>query len=148
MCHPGETDHMPVDKTWGILVPSGIHTRHIVYVDLFNSLNTLSLFLITPSSSYSLQSDSAPRLTLRSVIFLRKFSLSLSQRNGPGLSSLISIPSTGIATNLNLLWRPLSTRNVPVNVSPSTLTFKLACFHGQLTRLLFQRWMTQKEEQL
>ena len=44
MCHPGETDYMPVDKTWGILDPSGIHTRHIVYVDFFNSLNTLSLF--------------------------------------------------------------------------------------------------------
>ena len=24
MCHPGETDYMPVDKTWGILDPSGI----------------------------------------------------------------------------------------------------------------------------
>ena len=24
MCHPGETDFMPVDKTWGILDPSGI----------------------------------------------------------------------------------------------------------------------------
>ena len=35
---------MPVDKTWGILYPSSIHTRHIVYVDFFNSLNTLSLF--------------------------------------------------------------------------------------------------------
>ena len=44
MCHPGETDHMPVDKTWGILDPSSTHTRHIVYVDFFNSLNTLSLF--------------------------------------------------------------------------------------------------------
>ena len=44
MCYPGETDHMPVDKTWGILDPSGTHTRHIVYVDFFNSLNTLSLF--------------------------------------------------------------------------------------------------------
>ena len=31
MCHPGETDHMPVDKTLGILDPSDIHTRHIVY---------------------------------------------------------------------------------------------------------------------
>ena len=41
---PGETDYMPVDKTWGILDPSSIHTRHIVYVDFFNSLNTLSLF--------------------------------------------------------------------------------------------------------
>ena len=41
MCHPGETDHMPVDKTWGILDPSDIHTRHLAYVDSFNSLNTL-----------------------------------------------------------------------------------------------------------
>ena len=32
MCYPGETNHMPVDKTWGILDPSGIHTRHIVYI--------------------------------------------------------------------------------------------------------------------
>ena len=24
MCHPRETDFMPVDKTWGILDPSGI----------------------------------------------------------------------------------------------------------------------------
>ena len=24
MCHPGETDYMPDDKTWGILDPSGI----------------------------------------------------------------------------------------------------------------------------
>ena len=24
MCHPGETDFMPVDKTWGILDPSSI----------------------------------------------------------------------------------------------------------------------------
>ena len=35
MCHPGETDYMSVDKTWGILDLSCIHTRHIVYVDLF-----------------------------------------------------------------------------------------------------------------
>ena len=31
MCHPGETNHMPVDKTWGILDSSGIHTHHIAY---------------------------------------------------------------------------------------------------------------------
>ena len=24
MCHPGETDFMPADRTWGILDPSGI----------------------------------------------------------------------------------------------------------------------------
>ena len=46
MCHPRETDQMPINKTWGILDPSGIHTRHIAYVDFFNSLNTLSLFCL------------------------------------------------------------------------------------------------------
>ena len=44
MCRPGEINHMPVDKTWGILNPSGIHTRHIVYVDFLNSFDSLSLF--------------------------------------------------------------------------------------------------------
>ena len=44
MCHLGETDYMPVDRTWGILDPSGIHIRRIVYVDFFNPINTLPLF--------------------------------------------------------------------------------------------------------
>ena len=43
MCHPGKTDYMPVDKTWGILDPFGIYNPYIVYVDIFNSFNTLSL---------------------------------------------------------------------------------------------------------
>ena len=38
MCHLGEMDYMLVDKTWRILNPSGIHTRHIVYADFFNPL--------------------------------------------------------------------------------------------------------------
>ena len=25
MCHPGDTDHMPVDTTWGILPSSGMN---------------------------------------------------------------------------------------------------------------------------
>ena len=54
MCHPGETDHMPVDKTWGILDPFGVRTRHIVYVDFFNSFDTVSLFCLLSSSSYVL----------------------------------------------------------------------------------------------
>ena len=46
MCHPGETDHMPVDKAWGILDPSDIHIHHVVYVEFFNSFDTLSLFCL------------------------------------------------------------------------------------------------------
>ena len=37
MCHPGETDYMPVDKTWGILDLSGIYIRRVVHV-LFHFL--------------------------------------------------------------------------------------------------------------
>ena len=25
MCHPGDTEHMPIDTTWGILHPSSMH---------------------------------------------------------------------------------------------------------------------------
>ena len=32
MCHPRETDYMPVNKTWEILDPSSIYIRHVVYV--------------------------------------------------------------------------------------------------------------------
>ena len=32
MCHPRETDYMPVDKTWGILDPSGIYIYLVMYV--------------------------------------------------------------------------------------------------------------------
>ena len=46
MCHPGETDHMLVDKTWGILDLSGLHIYHVVYVEFFNSFDTLSLFCL------------------------------------------------------------------------------------------------------
>ena len=36
MCHPGETNFMPVDKTWGILDPSGISISVVfVNVNLF-----------------------------------------------------------------------------------------------------------------
>ena len=52
MCHPGETKHMPVDKTWGILNPSGIHARHKIYKDFLNSFDTFQCFL-RPSSFFS-----------------------------------------------------------------------------------------------
>ena len=32
MCHPGETNYMPVDKTWGILDLSGIYIRYVMYM--------------------------------------------------------------------------------------------------------------------
>ena len=44
MCHPGETEHMPVDKTWGILNPSDIHICRIIYKDFLNSCDTFQCF--------------------------------------------------------------------------------------------------------
>ena len=32
MCHPGETDYMSIDKTWGILDLSSIYICRVVYV--------------------------------------------------------------------------------------------------------------------
>ena len=46
MCHPREIDHMPVDKTWGILNPFDIHTCHIIYIDFLNSFDSLCVFYI------------------------------------------------------------------------------------------------------
>ena len=45
---------------------------------------------------------------------------------------------TGIVTDLNLLQRPLSTRNVPVNVSPSTLMFNWLVFTANLPVYFFR----------
>ena len=60
MCRPGETDHMPVDKTWGILNPSGIHTRHIVYVGFLNSFDSPSLFFTSVFFFFFFYSPTAP----------------------------------------------------------------------------------------
>ena len=37
MCHPGETDYILVNKTWGILDPFGTYIRRVVHV-LFHFL--------------------------------------------------------------------------------------------------------------
>ena len=101
--------------------------------------------MITPSSSYVLQYDGIPRLILRSITFLKKSSRSLNQRNGPRLSSSTSIPSTGIVTDLNPLRQPLSTRSVPVNVSPSTLTFSWIVFIANLPVYFFRDGRSKKK---
>ena len=63
---------------------------------------------------------------------MKEFLRSLNQRNGPGLSSSTSIPSTGIVMDLNPLRRLLSTRSAPVSVSPSTSTFNWIVFTANL----------------
>ena len=121
MCHLREMDYMLVDKTWGILDLSGIY----IFVALcmcFIIFNTFMTVLIAPSLCF-LQYDGIPKLTSRSTTSLKNFLLSLNQRNGLGLSSSTSIPSTGIVTDLNPIRQLLSTRSAPISVSPSTSTF-------------------------
>ena len=84
MCHPGETDYMPVDKTWGILDPSGIYISIVLRMS-FIVFNTFMTVLIAPSLCF-LQYYGAPKLISRSTTFLKEFLQSLNQRNGCGLS--------------------------------------------------------------
>ena len=75
MCHPGEMDYMPVDKTWGILDLPGIY----IFVTLcmcFIIFNTFMTVLIAPSLCF-LQYDGAPKLISRGTTFLKEFLQSL-----------------------------------------------------------------------
>ena len=76
---------MPVDKTWGILDPSGISISIALCMCLFIFFNTFMTVLITPSLCF-LQYDGAPKLISRSTTFLKEFLQRLNQRSGRGLS--------------------------------------------------------------
>ena len=49
MYHLGETDYMLVDKTWGILDPSGIYISVALHMCLIVFFNTFMTILIDPS---------------------------------------------------------------------------------------------------
>ena len=124
MCHLGETEHMPVDKTWGILNPSGIHPSYNIWrLSLFETLQCfwrLSSFL---------QSDGAHKLISRSLTSLREFLPNPSQRNEPGPNSSILTPSTGIVMGPNLLKQQLNTKSELDNVSPSFPFVYIVCVY-------------------
>ena len=84
MCHPGETDYIPVDKTWGILDPLVYLYPSCCECD-FIFFNTLTTVLITPSL-YFLQYEGAHKLISRSTTFLKEFFQRPNQRSGRGLS--------------------------------------------------------------
>ena len=71
MCHPGEMDHMPVDKTWGILDPSGIYIRHVAYVEFFNSFDTSSLFCLPVFFLFFIV-QRCPKIDIEEYNFLEK----------------------------------------------------------------------------
>ena len=85
MCYLGETDYMPVDKTWGILDLSGIYISVALCMCFFIFFNTFMIIPITPSLCF-LQYDGAPKLISRSTTFLKEFLQSLNQRSRRGLS--------------------------------------------------------------
>ena len=53
MCHPSDTDHMPVDTTWGILSPSGMNPSISVLQCLIIMLLTVFFYSYGPSTSLS-----------------------------------------------------------------------------------------------
>ena len=81
MCHPGDAEHMPVDTTWGILHPSGMHPSYRV-TTLFNrsTYYVFFFFFNTFNRTLFLQFDGSHKLILRSSAFSRKFLLRPSQR--------------------------------------------------------------------
>ena len=79
MGRPGDTDFMPVDITWGILHPSSMDCPSNFNFIKFVEYNLTVLYLL-------LQLDDAPKLTLRSLLSLRKFSQRPSRRKGLGRS--------------------------------------------------------------
>ena len=52
MCRPGDTEYMPVDKTWGIMPPSSMHPSIFILAFLINMLLTI-FFYSGPSTSLS-----------------------------------------------------------------------------------------------
>ena len=57
MCHPGDNEFMPVDKTWGIMPPSGMHPFIKIYF-CFNSL------FLTPYCLSSCAAQDRPQISL------------------------------------------------------------------------------------
>ena len=53
MCRSGDTDHMPVGTTWGILPPSGMNSS-ILFPQFLINMSLIDFFYSSrPSSSFS-----------------------------------------------------------------------------------------------
>ena len=46
MCHLGDQDCMPIDKTWGIMPPSGMHLLVFRCLIVLSLIVTLTVFLL------------------------------------------------------------------------------------------------------
>ena len=65
MCHPGDNEFMPVDKTWGIMPPPGMHPSTETYF-YYNSFLTSNY-----PSPYAARNR--PRVSLEQFTFLESF---------------------------------------------------------------------------
>ena len=119
MGHPGDTDHMPVDTTWGILHLSRMHPSQCVN---FSDRSIEFNFLINFDRP-SLQSDGTHKLTLKSLVFLRRFSQRPSLKKGLGQNWSILRPYTGTVTDQSQHLQPLNTKQKFANVSSSSLLY-------------------------
>ena len=81
MCRPGDTEHMLVDTTWGIL-HFPICTRSSVLI--FTTVQYNSTFLVNFNRPSSLQLDGVHKLTLKSLVSLRIFFQRPSLKKGLG----------------------------------------------------------------
>ena len=54
MCHPSDQEFLPVDKTWGIMPPSGMHSSVFKFFNCVNSFITLTISFCSLGPSTSL----------------------------------------------------------------------------------------------
>ena len=138
MCHPGDTDHMPVDTTWGILSPFGMNP----------SISILQRLIIMLLIRLLLQFRIVHKSLWRSGVFWKGFSVNQSSRRGHEPSWSRLTPSIGIVTDQNQQQLPVITTLKFVNVSSSPYIWvSLIVLYFTLTiHLTFmQRWMLQRE---
>ena len=78
MCHPGDHEYMPVNKTWGIMPPSGMHSSIIRFSIVLNFLHViLTIHLL-------LQLGIVHKFRLNSGAFWKRFSTKLNYLRGCG----------------------------------------------------------------
>jgi len=68
MCHPGDNKYMPVEKTWGIMPPSGMRPSMLMFITVLNFLHVILIVRLL------LQLGTVPKFHLNSGVFWRRFS--------------------------------------------------------------------------
>ena len=136
MCHPSDTDHMPVDTTWGILSLSGM------FISILQCLIIMLLIRLL------LQFEIVHKSLWRSGVFWKVFSANQSLRRECRQSWSHSTPSIGTMTDQNQQQLPIVTMLKFINVSSSPYIWvSLIVLYFTLTICLtfVYRWMLQTE---